>query len=162
MTYTRDIIRKTHTDNGDDEWETRTVPVATFTQIDNALARTLLAFVDRRNIGKAITIDETNYVLDYISQSTNASRHSRGLSVYFTVRRSVIRISDHWSESHGYPASRKLNCGAIDTAYWVINNDPAHGTISSTYHAGKHPHRLLAGICGKTVLNTTVNHWRAS
>lgn len=135
------------------------INVTTFRQIDDDLATELMRFTDRRNLGRTVTIDGRDYTLDHISHSTRFM--SRSLSVYFTVARSVVRISDHWSESNGHPRSQKLNCGRIDQTYWVIDNDPARPLVESTYLAGKYPHKLLAGIAGKSVLNQTVDHWKA-
>lgn len=134
------------------------IPVTTFRQIEDELATTLMNFVHSKNIGKTTTIEGREYTLDYISH--NKGHMGRSISVYFTVARSVIRISDHWSETRGHPKSQKLNCGRIDQTYWALKNDPNRPLLEHSYLAGKYPHRLMAGIAGKTALNRTVHHWK--
>lgn len=131
--------------------------IAKFKPIDPALARALLEFVDRRNLGKTVEIDGQDYVLSYISQNSNAFFQSRGLSIYFKTARSIIRISDHWSKSLGNDRSRKLNCGSISGKTWIL--DGATDRISFDRYAGKYPWVMLAGRCGLASLNKTCDHW---
>lgn len=132
-------------------------PVVNFKPIEPALAAELMGFVHAKNINQSITIDGTEYTLDFISHNTNARRQSRSLSVYFSVGRSIIRISDHWSES-AYSRSQKLNCGQIDSAWWTALKSEAFSYDG--YRAGRYPWKLLAGIAGKTALNKSVPHWK--
>lgn len=145
------------TEDGERVWAIEERPVVTFKQIDDDLARTLMGFVHGRNLGKSITVGGKEYTLDHISYSKR--RFGRGISVYFTVDRSVIRISDHWSESNGHARSRKLNCGQVADAYWTIENDADRPLLEWDYRAGRFPHRVLAGRAGKSVLNKSVDHW---
>lgn len=134
--------------------------VAVFKEIDSNLAYTLLNFASYKNLGKTIDINGVNYTLDYISMHRRGFGGSRGLSVYFTVGRSVIRISDHWSKTNHHPRSRKFNCRQIDSAWWELD-DKSKDTIEfSKLSAGKYPWVLKAGICGKSKLNKTVPHWK--
>lgn len=136
---------------------------ANFKQIDDALANQLLAFVRTNNIGKSITIDGKIYTLDHISQSSSQFFQSRSISIYFRTGRSIIRISDHWSRSNHHPKSRKFNCGSLGGHFcqWVID-DKTPTTLDCTYRCGKFAHKMLAGICGLTVLNKTAPHWNKS
>lgn len=134
------------------------MPTATFKQIPNDLANKLLAFVDRRNLGKSTEIDGVSYTLDHISQNSSKFWKSRGLSVYFRAGRSVIRISDHWSKSTGNDRSRKLNCGFIGDCQWFIDNDGG-APLSLDKYAGKFPWKMLAGKCSLATLNKTCDHW---
>jgi len=133
--------------------------MATFTEIPADIANQLVAFIDRRNLGRAIEIDGTSYTLDFISHNTNAFFQSRGLSVYFRAGRSVIRISDHWSSSTGFERSRKLNCGSISGKQWNIDNRSGRKVFCPKY-AGRFPFEMLAGRCGLTVLNRECDHWK--
>lgn len=132
---------------------------AKFKPIDPALAKKLLAFVGRPNLGHAVEIDGVTYTLVYISQNSSAFFRSRGLSVYFKTGRSIVRISDHWSESIGNDRSRKLNCGSISGKIWVMAGATAR--IEFGKYAGKYPWVMLAGKCGLTSLNKTCDHFSA-
>lgn len=133
--------------------------MATFKQIPADLARHLISFVDRRNLGKSIDIGGKAYTLDHISHNTSAFWRSRGLSVYFRTGRSVIRLSDHWSKSNGFERSRKLNCGLISGQDWQIENRDMNKLYCEKY-AGRFPFEMLAGKCGLSKLNKTCEHWR--
>lgn len=132
--------------------------MATFKHIDSNLAKALIAFIDRRNLGKSVDVDGKSYRLDYISHNSSAYWQSRGLSVYFRCGRSIIRISDHWSQSNGFDRSKKLNCGSISGKWWTIENAGAAKLYCSKY-AGKFPFEMLAGICGLSALNKECDHW---
>lgn len=132
---------------------------AKFKPIDPVLAQKLLAFVDRRNLEKAVEIDGTTYTLVYISQNSSAFFQSRGLSVYFKTGRSIIRISDHWAKSVGNDKSRKLNCGSISGKTWIMDGETQR--ISFDKYSGKYPWVMLAGKCGLTSLNKTCDHFSA-
>lgn len=134
--------------------------MATFHEIPHDLARQLVDFIDRRNLGKSVTIDGVDYTLDFISHNTSAFFRSRGLSVYFRTGRSVIRISDHWSRSSHFERSRKLNCGSISGKTWEIENKSGRKVQCARY-AGRFPFEMLAGRCGLSVLNRECDHWSA-
>ncbi|MGO1524184.1 MAG: hypothetical protein ACTHV8_10920 [Nesterenkonia sp.] len=140
--------------------EIRETPVVTFHPVSDDITQSLIGFLadgGRRNLGKSIEIDGRVYTLDYLSIGSNWVWRSRSFSAYFTVGRSVIRISDHWSES-GFNRSRKMNCDQIGDAYWVLSQkiDTRHMV---TYRCGKYPWVVAAGIAGKSVLNKSVDHW---
>lgn len=154
-----EIIEYLATDEHGDRYTTfLPTPVVNFRPVPEKLTRQLLNFVQTKNLGKSITIDGTEYTLDYISESHRKT--SRGLSIYFRVERSILRISDHWSQTAGNPRSRKLNCGRIDTAYWALDNHPASQPLTFTWHAGKYPWRVMAGKAGLSILNKSVTHWK--
>lgn len=131
--------------------------VAVFRQVPDEVTLALADFLDARNLGRGLTVDGQRYTLDYLSVTTGGPR--RGFSVYYLTGRSVVRISNHWSVSRGHPRSRLLNCGQIDSAWWEIDNRTVE-TVPVTYRSGRYPWQTLAGVCGKTVLNQTVPHWR--
>jgi len=95
-----------------------------FAPIKPAVARAIFnAYLKYRRLkNKPQYIDVPDFgklKLDYESISKNSYRRSRGFSLYFLKgNSSVIRISDHWSESN-YPKSEKLNCGYISSCYWT-------------------------------------------
>ena len=132
-------------------------PPVQFTPInDPDLVAALLDFAMHKNIGKVITVQGTDYELDYISESHRPI--GRGLSIYYRVGRSILRISDHWSRTQGYERSRKLNCGGIDTAWWELVG-PAR-EYSFNRYSGTYPWRMLAGKAGLGKLNKSVDHWK--
>lgn len=128
--------------------------------VPDDLARALLEFANHRNLGKTLEVEGATYVLDYISRSSSSFHVSRGLSVYYRTKRSVIRISDHWTASRGFPRSRKLNCGPIDRYWWYVKNRPGESISFAGLGAGKYPFRMIAGIAGLAVLNKSCPHWR--
>ena len=132
---------------------------AKFKPIPRETADRLIGFIDRRNLGKSVEIDGKTYTLDFISHNSSAFFKSRGLSVYFRVNRSIVRISDHWAASVGNDRSRKLNCGSISGKCWVM--DGVCERLSCSTYAGKYPFVMLAGICGLTALNKTCDHFTA-
>lgn len=140
-------------------WSVVETPVVRWKPVPYELVETLLAFVHANNVGKAIAVDGVEYVLDHISHNTNAFWRSRGLSVYYRVGRSVIRISDHWSKTNHHPRSRKLNCGAIAGAWWELADTTATQPHAFSYRSGKYPWKLLAGKAGLSKLNKSVDHW---
>ena len=95
-----------------------------FKEIPDAQARLLLDFAERKNIGKSLDIEGVEFNLDAIFLNSSGFWRSRGLSIYFRTGRSVVRISDHWSESKHHDRSRKLNCGPLGShdAVWAIDN----------------------------------------
>lgn len=130
----------------------------TFRQIPDTIANALLDFASRPNIGKSIDVAGETYTLDYISQNSSRFFQSRGISVYFRVGRSVVRISDHWCQSNRHDRSRKLNCGSISGQFWRIENRDA-GTLFWGRYSGAYPWVMLAGRAGLNVLNKTCDHW---
>lgn len=135
-----------------------TIPTATFRQIPAKLATQLLDFVHQRNIGKSVNIDGQRYTLDHISKNSSKFYRGRSLSIYFRTGRSVIRISDHWSQSNGNDRSVKLNCRFIDEHWWAIDNDGS-APLSFGRYTSRFPWRMLAGKCGLSTLNKTCDHW---
>jgi hypothetical protein len=132
---------------------------AKFKPIPRETANRLIGFIDRRNLGKSTEIDGKTYTLDFISHNSNAFFKARGLSVYFRVGRSIVRISDHWAASVGNERSRKLNCGSISGKSWTM--DGASERLPCFTYAGKYPFVMLAGICGLNSLNKTCGHFAA-
>lgn len=130
----------------------------TFKQIPDSVAMQLLEFATRPRIGKSIEIEGEIYTLDFISQNSNRFFQSRGLSIYYRVGRSVVRISDHWSQSNHKPRSRKLNCGSISGQSWGIDN-ASPDTLCWGRYAGQYPWVMLAGRAGLARLNKTCEHW---
>lgn len=130
-----------------------------FKPVSASLARELISATAGRSIGKSIDIDGQSYTLDHVSRSNHRLFKSRGISIYWRVGRSVIRISDHWSTSRHFSKSDKLNCGSISGKYWDIANRPVHA-FESYYLAGKYPFRMIAGVAGLTVLNRSCDHWK--
>lgn len=134
---------------------------AVFKPIEMELIVKLMDFARyRSNIGKTICIEGVEYELKHVSMKKNFRTKSRSLSVYFLVGKSVIRISDHWSETKNHPRSKKLNCGQIDSAWWELDDKDRETLEFKGLESGKYPWVLKGGICGKTVLNKTVDHWK--
>jgi alpha-galactosidase len=73
----------------------------------------------RKDANDFVEIDGVRYYYDFRSERKSAFFRSRSFSFYFRVpsKRSVIRISDHWSKT-AYTRSGKLNCGWIRSCYW--------------------------------------------
>lgn len=120
-----------------------------FRPLDASVARELIEFsCSSRNVGKSVDVLGKTYTLEHISRSTSAFWKSRGISLYFRTGRSVVRISDHWSETNGMDRSRKFNCGKIGSSFWKIDNHGDDDIIETYSHsAGRFPHRVLAGVC---------------
>lgn len=78
-------------------------------------------FIYRRlkNKPEFIEVEGRFFQVQFQSQSKNSFFQSRSNSFYFIEKgkKSIIRISDHWSESD-YLRSKKLNCGFIRSCYW--------------------------------------------
>lgn len=110
-------------------------------------------------LGKEVVINDKSYKLIYKSEQKNAFFKSRGLSLYFKVDRSIVRISDHWSESIGNDRSRKLNCGYISNSqYWKLNFKAKRYQISRG--SGKYPYTVLIGAAGLKTLNKECEHFK--
>ena len=129
-----------------------------FKSIDEKLATELLDFAQYSNIGQITEIDGASYKLDHISRSSSSFFKSRGLSIYYRHKKSVIRISDHWSASVGNDRSRKLNCGLIDGHKWIVSKSEKVETHK--FGGGKYAFQMLAGIAGLSTLNKTCEHWK--
>ena len=124
--------------------------VATFAEfkpLDNEIAKKLVDFSSRKNIDKIIEIDSQAYRLEHIS-FTPGYYHVRSLSLYFRTRRSVIRISDHWSGTRYHPKSKNFNCEMIASCRWIIRDQKDNVIITQKFNGSKYPFVLLAGICG--------------
>ena len=151
--------------------------VAIFKEIPARLASRLVAFGEdwRNKVGDAVTIDGLSYVMTYRHAGKNKFFRSRGISIYFHVGRSIIRLSDHWSQSNNFPKSKKMNCGIIGSSFigydnddnklysrgvrWSIDNK-TKTRIMTRMLGGRYPSYLMAGICGLTVLNKECDHWK--
>lgn len=131
-----------------------------FNRISPDIAARLLDFASHKNIGKDVQISGEKYTVEHISRSSSKYHKSRGLSVYFRHKRSVVRISDHWSSSNHFSRSKKLNCGFIDNHSWQINNRADDKIECSKFSAGKYPFVMLAGMAGLSLLNKTCEHWK--
>lgn len=76
---------------------------------------------------------------------TSSFHISNSRSIYFKVNKSIIRVSDHWSQNTKKPRSRKQNCGLIDIHRWVLNDD--HELWSYKGYPKKYgPRKMTAGI----------------
>lgn len=133
---------------------------AKFKPIDVILAETLLKFSDKNNINKSINVDGEIYTLTYISKGYNPfiRSRSRGVSIYFKHKRSIIRISDHWTKSVGYDRKKKFNCGDISGKKFIMNGYATR--VYYTRYSGKQKLSLLAGKCGLVVLNKICDHFK--
>lgn len=130
---------------------------ATFKPVSRDIAQRLADFICSKNVGKSVAINGETYRLDYISRNSSQFFRSRGLSAYFRVGRSVVRISDHWSKSKGHERSRKLNCVSISGKQWELAGRSEK--IYLSWQSGKYPWVLLAGRCGLSSLNKTCDHF---
>ena len=74
----------------------------------------------KKNKSEYVEIDGVKYYFDFSSVHKSSFFQSRSISYYFRVpsEKSLIRISDHWSESK-YKNSKKFNCGTIASCYWT-------------------------------------------
>jgi hypothetical protein len=122
---------------------------AYFEGVDPKDAKEILeAYKDyRRRKNKPEFIKSTKYGnlrVDYESEKKNAYFERRSLSYYFVTddNSSVIRISDHWSNSQ-YDDSEKLNCGNIRSCFWTTDGNRFRYDIPNQ----KHTSILIAGIC---------------
>ena len=122
---------------------------AYFEGVDPKDAKEILeAYKDyRRRKNKPEFIKSTKYGnlrVDYESEKKNAYFERRSLSYYFVTEdnSSVIRISDHWSNSQ-YDDSEKLNCGNIRSCFWTTDGNRFRYDIPNQ----KHTSILIAGIC---------------
>lgn len=131
---------------------------ATFNPLDREVARALLKFAAQRSaVGRTIELGGRVYTLEHISRTTSAFWRSRGLSIYFRSGRSVVRISDHWSQSRHHRRSRKLNCGHIASCFWSIRNR-ADDAMECYDFGGKYPYKMIAGICGLNGFKKAIGH----
>jgi hypothetical protein len=122
---------------------------AYFEGVDPQDAKEILeAYKDyRRRKNKPEFIKSSKYGnlrVDYESEKKNAYFERRSLSYYFVTEdnSSVIRISDHWSNSQ-YDDSEKLNCGNIRSCFWTTDGNRFRYDIPNQ----KHTSILIAGIC---------------
>jgi len=131
-----------------------------FKEIDYEVALKLIEFSSYKKIGETIYINGSSYTLDFISRNSCEFFKSRGISIYFLTKRSVVRISDHWARTNHHPKSNKLNCGLISGKTWVLN-DKSPKTISiNKFSCGKYPFVVKAGIAGLSKINLDCEHWR--
>lgn len=154
-TTTKTIVElETYVDENGYRYETyvsKKVPVVKFNGVANALTHHLLDFATRNNLGKTTTFNNQKYTLDFLSIS------DKSCSIYYRTRRSVIRISDHWSCCHERPKSRKFNCGSISGHFWMLDR-PTEPIGFKRWSGFKRS--MLAGQCSLAVLNKSCAHWR--
>lgn len=131
----------------------------TFKQIKKEIARQLVNFSEKAKIGDTIKIDGKTYTFNYQARSSSAFFKSRGLSLYFRVNRSVVRISDHWAKTNHHPRSKKFNCVSVSGKYWNLNDSNSDTISTSAFRAGKYPFELKAGIAGLSKINKDCEHW---
>lgn len=115
------------------------------------ITKALMNFVHRNNIGKIVEVQGETYRLLRIHEDRD-----NGLHIYFSVGRSILRISDKWSSTRHFPKSKKLNCGDVEGAFWALrtrNRD----AVESKYLVSTYPRRLLAGRAGKCAVNRHVD-----
>lgn len=123
---------------------------AIFKPVDSSLTRELLSASDRKRIGDILTLSSgRQFVLDHVSIGKNGFFRSRSFSMYFREKgkKSVIRISDHWSSSNHNERSNKLNCGYIRSCHWSIDNREEDKIHYHGKYSGKYPWVLMAGVC---------------
>jgi hypothetical protein len=132
---------------------------ATFKPLDKSTAQKLADLICVKNLNGTFDVDGKSYTLVYVSRNSSQFFRSRGLSAYFKVGRSIVRVSDHWAKSEGFERSRKLNCGSISGKLWEI--EAGAEKVLTSWRAGKYSWELLAGICGLSRLNKTCDHFTA-
>ncbi len=129
---------------------------ANFKPFDEKIGEKILdSFVKakrKKKFNGKFNVGNDEYELLHFSEpKRNSFFKSRQMSIYFRKKRgrSVIRISDHWSESTSNPRSRKLNAGFLNSCYWTANWDWHKSDVFdfSGLSAGKYAWRLLGGIC---------------
>lgn len=150
--------------------------MAIFKEISQDLAHELVTFAKRRGVkaGDSIVIEGKKYIFNYRSQNKDSFFHSRSISLYFRVGRSVVRIADHWSKSKLFDRSRKMNCGRLGGGicgvdekgyalyskgvFWELANKTRKQVYFMFFNRFESP--LIGGICGLKVLNKECNHWK--
>lgn len=145
---------KAYVDENGYRYETyvsKEVPVVKFNGIAKKLTQHLLGFATKNNLGKTTTFNNQKYTLDFLSIS------QKSCSIYYCTKRSVIRISDHWSYCYDRPRSRKFNCGNISGHFWMLSK-PTEPIDFKRWSGFKRT--MLAGQCGKSVLNKSCAHWQ--
>lgn len=126
---------------------------ADFKAVSAKLAEKLFNVATERKglkVGETIKIDGKNYTLDYVSISSyNAYFGTRGISIYYRHGNSVIRISDHWSDSGDvFKRSNKLNCLWIASCYWRLLNVTKESAVEVfSPNCGKYGYRVIGGKC---------------
>ena len=129
---------------------------ANFEIFDNKLSENILnAFKKakrKKNFTGKFKVGSDEYELLHFSEpKRNRFFKSRQISIYFRKKRgrSVIRISDHWSETTSHKRSRKLNAGYLNTCYWTANSGSKERDtfLFSGLSAGSYDWVLLSGVC---------------
>lgn len=128
-----------------------------FREVNADLCYKLMQFVSAHNVGQSVVVDGVSYKLHSYNHVAGVSRR---LDVYYTVGRSVIRISDVWSKTNYHDRSKKLNFGGLKLAPTDAGNveavllNSSDTTVEfSGFYAGKYPWVLKAGIAGKAQIN---------
>ena len=125
--------------------------LADFSVISPELTEALfLASTGRKALkeGESIEIGGRTYTLDHISFSAyNPFFRQRGLSIYYRTGDSIVRLSDHWSNTGStFVKSRKLNCGRISSCLWNLNGAKNTDLVDMKGHqSGKYPWRIIGG-----------------
>lgn len=132
---------------------------ATFKGVPPRIGRQLARFAVPKNIGKTVKIDGETYTLDHVSAGSNSFFRSRGFSAYYRVKKSIVRVSDHWSRSNGAPKSRKLNCLRIGSCVWNIDNRVEDIFETAAWMSGKWDYRLIVGRCGLASMKRSSVIW---
>ena len=150
--------------------------MAKFKEFSKDISKILIEFSKKRNtkIGDCIMIGDQQYTLTHKSISSSKFWHSSSISIYFHNKRSIIRISNHWSKSNNFPHCKKLNCGRIGInvigydknnypqysrgQFWQLD-DKTDQRFEEKYSVSRYPITLIAGKCGLSVLNKQCNHW---
>ncbi len=109
---------------------------ADFNVIDSGLAEKLYSAAMEKQIsaGEKIEVGGVEYTLDYVSIKSADS-----ISIYYRSGNSVIRISDHWSETPAL-SDNKFNVGPVRSSYWTLNNADRDHVFSNGYNS------LIGGI----------------
>ncbi|MGU3377667.1 hypothetical protein [Chryseobacterium sp. M5A1_1a] len=94
-----------------------------FKKVDFNVFKLLQAYLQYRRLKNKpdyLEVDGRFFSVQHESQSKNSFFQSRSNSFYFQEKgkKSIIRISDHWSESD-FSKSKKFNCSYIRTCYWT-------------------------------------------
>jgi hypothetical protein len=82
----------------------------------------------------------------YVSKSNSKYHKSRGISVYFSCKNFVYRISCHWSKSD-FLKSKKMNCSFVGEHIFCLNGGQV---VQTNYNSGgKYPIKLAGGYTDK-------------
>ena len=103
-----------------------------FKSISSKLAKKLFLFAITHKILDTITINGVKYTLNYVSW------HGRfnSVSVYFSARNRLYRISDHWSFIYGRGGAKLTSCGSFGKkpCNWTLTGPEQWFDISGVNH----------------------------